>query len=193
LLVERVERDRGEEPTVFLTDQEPDTKGTRRLPGVKTHRDTQPFALQEREMETERIQTQVEMEGYQLPVFHSVPLGEEGMNERQEVITREQKETVKDVVERTTGRESRTESERQLDRGQETWREEGDGQLADDDDDDGHRMSSVFSPLVKIVRKTDEKQTESFVLRAADVRAEDVHMHRDNTKQVPQEHDQSCE
>ncbi|XP_053092789.1 uncharacterized protein tmem79a isoform X2 [Pangasianodon hypophthalmus] len=111
----------------------------------------------------------------------SEPFGERGMNERQEVENREQEETVYDSEERTTGLESRTESERQLDVGQERWRDDGDGSLADDededdddDDDDGHRMSFVFTPLVKIVRKTAEIPKECHDIRADDVRADDV-------------------
>ncbi|KAB5515553.1 hypothetical protein PHYPO_G00249190 [Pangasianodon hypophthalmus] len=137
----------------------------------------------------------------------SEPFGERGMNERQEVENREQEETVYDSEERTTGLESRTESERQLDVGQERWRDDGDGSLADDededdddDDDDGHRMSFVFTPLVKIVRKTAEIPKECHDIRADDVRADDVraddvraddvrandvNTHMENTKQSP--------
>ncbi|KAK3526481.1 hypothetical protein QTP70_029646 [Hemibagrus guttatus] len=98
------------------------------------------------------------------------------MNERQE-----------ETVERKTSQESRTEGELE---GQERGRDEEDGALADDEDedDDGHRMSSVITPLVKIVRKTAEKQTESSDVRAGDVRADGVSMHWENTKH---EHDQS--
>ncbi|XP_058264477.1 uncharacterized protein tmem79a isoform X3 [Hemibagrus wyckioides] len=99
------------------------------------------------------------------------------MNERQGVISTGQEET----VESKTSRESRTASERELDR-QERGRDDEDGTLADDEDD-GHRMSSVFTPLVKVVRKSSDKQMES------DVRADDVSMCWENTKN---EHDQSC-
>ncbi|MCJ8750136.1 hypothetical protein PDJAM_G00259050 [Pangasius djambal] len=123
----------------------------------------------------------------------SEPFGEQGMNERQEVENREQEETVYDSEERTTGLESRTESERQLDVGQERWRDDGDGSLADDededdDDDDGHGTSFAFTPLVKIVRKTAEIPKECHDVRADDVRADDVRAddvstHLENTKQ----------
>lgn len=90
------------------------------------------------------------------------------MIDRQEVEDGEQEDTVNNGEEKTTGRESRTESERQ-----ERWRDEGDGSLADDEDedDDAHRMSFAFTPLVKIVNKTDEKQTECYDVRPDDVGA----------------------
>lgn len=131
------------------------------------------------------------------------------MNERQEVENGDE-ERLDDREERTTGQESKTESERQLDGGQETWRDEGDGSLADDedegdDDDDGHAMSFAFTPLVKIVRKTAEKQMECNevgvdYLKATDVsiddvsvdyvKASDVRTHWENTKQSPQSREQ---
>ncbi|XP_060771472.1 transmembrane protein 79 [Neoarius graeffei] len=145
------------------------------------------------------------MEEKQFPVFHREPSREEGMNERQEVENGDE-ERLDDREERSTGQESKTESERQLDGGQETWRDEGDGSLADDedegdDDDDGHAMSFAFTPLVKIVRKTAEKQMECDevgvdYLKATDVsiddvsvdyvKASDVCTHWENTKQSPQ-------
>ncbi|KAF7702575.1 uncharacterized protein tmem79a [Silurus meridionalis] len=88
--------------------------------------------------------------------FHLELSGERGINERLE-------EEQRELEERTTGRESRTESERQ-----DRWSDKGDGSLADDededdddiDDDDGYGRSFAFIPLVKIVTKKDEKQTE---------------------------------
>ncbi|KAM9496541.1 transmembrane protein 79 isoform 1-T3 [Clarias gariepinus] len=123
------------------------------------------------------------------PDLQEEPSGERGTDERQD-----SEEAVKDSEEWTASLESRTESERQLDGGQERWRDE-DGSLADDeddgddndddDDDDGPRMS--FSPLVTVVRKTAEKQTER-----CDVRDGDVTTPWGNTKQSPQSRSSCC-
>ncbi|KAI5100930.1 transmembrane protein 79 [Silurus meridionalis] len=83
---------------------------------------------QEKRTDTERIHTHAEMEEEPVSGFHLELSGERGINERLE-------EEQRELEERTTGRESRTESERQ-------------------------DRSFAFIPLVKIVTKKDEKQTE---------------------------------